>query len=131
MKLSFRCDHMCLLAQVAYLLMDVPENLKPLLFYRQETISHARWLTTASGYLRMFIVGYCVEPAQISRLQRMVSCIVCVYLPAFFAIHLKSSAAEGPSVMLFTRNLLLAYKEVDLPVFEAIWKHFFSMHRNG
>ena len=34
--------------------MDVPEILKPLLFYRQETISHARWLTTASGYLRMF-----------------------------------------------------------------------------
>ena len=49
--------------------MDVPENLKPLLFYRQETLSDARWLTTASGYLRMFIFGYCVEPAQISRLQ--------------------------------------------------------------
>ena len=26
--------------------------------------------------------------------------------------------------MLFTRDSLLAYKEVDLPVFEAIWKHF-------
>ena len=124
MKLSFRCDHMCLLALVAYLLMDVSENLKPLLFYRQETTSHARWLTTANGYLQMFIFGYCVESAQISRLQRMVSFIVCVYLPAFLAIHLKSSAAEGPSVVLFTRNLLLAYKEVDLPVFEAIWKHF-------
>ena len=49
---------------------------------------------------------------------------VCVYLPAFLAIHLKSSTAEGPSVVLFTRDLLLAYKEVNLPVFEAIWKHF-------
>ena len=39
MKLSFRCDYMCLLALDAYLLMDVPENLNPLLFYRQETIS--------------------------------------------------------------------------------------------
>ena len=111
MKLSFRCDHMCLLALVAYLLMDVSENLKPLLFYRQETRSHARWLTTASGYLRMFIFGYCIEPAHISRLHRMVSFIVCVCLPAFLAIHLKSSAAEGPSVVL-------------LPVFEAICKHF-------
>ena len=81
-------------------------------------------VTTASGYLRMFIFGYCVEPAQISRLQRMVSFIVCVSLPAFLAIHLKSSAAEGPSVVLFTRDLLLAYKEVDFPVFEVIWKHF-------
>ena len=136
MKLSLHCDHMCLLALVAYLLLDVPENLKPLLFYRQETISHARWLTTTSGYLRMFIFGYCVKPAQISRLQHMVSFIVCVYLPAFLAIHLKSSAAEaflaihlkssaaeGPSLVLFTREVLLAYKEVDLPVFEAIWKH--------
>ena len=123
-KVSFRCDHMCLLALVAYLLMDVPENLKPLLFYRQETISHARWLTTASRYLRLFIFEYCVELAQISRLQRMVLFIVCVYLPAFLAIHLKSSAAEGPSVVLFTRDLLLACKEVDLSVFAAIWKHF-------
>ena len=41
MKLSFRCDHMSLLALAAYLLMDVPENLKRLLFYRQETISQA------------------------------------------------------------------------------------------
>ena len=80
MKLSFSCDHMCLLALVAYLLMDVPENLKPLLFYRQETISHAQWLTTPSGYLRMFIFGYCVEPAQISRLQHMVSFIVFICL---------------------------------------------------
>ena len=81
-------------------------------------------MITASEYLRMFVFGCCVEPAQISRLQRMVSFIVCVYLPAFLAIHLKSSADEGPSVVLFTRDLLLAYKEVDLPVFEAIWKHF-------
>ena len=54
----------------------------------------------------------------------MVSFIVCVYLPSFLTIHFKSSAAEGPSVVLFTRDLLLAYKEVDLPVFDAIWKHF-------
>ena len=54
----------------------------------------------------------------------MISFIVSGYLPAFLAIHLKSLAAEGPSVVLFTRDLLLAYKEVDLPVFEAIWKHF-------
>ena len=57
----------------------------------------------------------------------MVSFIVCVYLPAFLAINLKSSAAEGPLVVLFTRDLLLAYKEVDLPVFEAIWKHFVQL----
>ena len=45
-------------------------------------------------------------------------------MPAFLAIHLKSSAADGPSVVLFTRDLLLAYKEVDLPVIAVILKHF-------
>ena len=107
-----------------FLLMDVLKNLKPLFFYRQETISHARWLTTASGYLRMFIFGYCVEPAQISRLQRMVSFIVCVYLPAFLAIHLKSSAAEGPSVVLFNKRFTTCIQGSWFASFEAIWKHF-------
>ena len=72
----------------------------------------------------MFIFGYFVEPAQISRLQCMVSFIVCVYLPAFLAIHLKSSAVEGPSVVLFTRDLLLAYKEVDLPAVFPLSRFF-------
>ena len=87
-------------------------------------------LTTTSGYLRMFIFGYCVEPAQISTLQRMVSFIVCVYLPAFLAIHLKSSAAEGPSVVLFTRDLLLAYKLI-CQFSRRFGSISFSMHRNG
>ena len=37
--------------------MDVPDNLKYLLEYRQEEISHSRWITTASGYLRLLIFG--------------------------------------------------------------------------
>ena len=87
-------------------------------------MSHARWITTASGYLKMLIFGYCVASQDIPKLRRIVSFIVCVYLPAFLAIHFKPSAAEGPSVVLFTRDLLLAYKDVDEPVFNAVWKHF-------
>ena len=67
------------------------------------------------------------SPRKFLRLQHMVLFIVYVYLLSFSAIHLKPSAAEGPSVVLFTRGLLLAYKEVDLPVFEAIWKHFVQL----
>ena len=52
------------------------------------------------------------------------SFIVCVYLPPFLAIHFKPSAAEGPSIVLFTRDLLLAYITVDEPVLNAVWKHF-------
>ena len=43
---------MCMLVLAAYIIMDVPDNLKHLLEYKQEEISHARWITTANGYLR-------------------------------------------------------------------------------
>ena len=39
---SFRNDQMCLLALACYIVMDVPDNLKHLLKYKQEEISHAR-----------------------------------------------------------------------------------------
>ena len=53
---SFRNDYLCLLVLASYLAMDVPDNLKYLLQYKQE-ISHSRWITTASGYLRLLIFG--------------------------------------------------------------------------
>ena len=48
---------MCLLVLASYLVIDVPDNLKYLLQYRQEEISHSRWITTASGSLRLLIFG--------------------------------------------------------------------------
>ena len=45
---SFRNDHMCLLALSCYILMEVLENTKPLLAYKQEVTCHARWITTVS-----------------------------------------------------------------------------------
>ena len=52
---SFRNDDMCLLALPHYILMKVPNNMKPLLAYKQEVSCHARWITTASAYLRLLI----------------------------------------------------------------------------
>ena len=53
----FRNDYLCLLVLASYLVWDVPDNLKYLLEYRQEESSHSRWITTASGYLRLLIFG--------------------------------------------------------------------------
>ena len=55
---SFRNDYLCLLVLASSLVMDVPDNLKYLLEYSQEEISHSRWITTASGYLRLLIFGF-------------------------------------------------------------------------
>ena len=54
---SFRNDYLCLLVLAFYLVMDEPDNLNYLLEYKQEEISHSRWITTASGYLRLLIFG--------------------------------------------------------------------------
>ena len=39
--------------------------------------------------------------------------VMTVYVPSFLLIHLKPSAAEGPRITLFQRDLLLAYREID------------------
>ena len=86
---SFRTDHLCLLALSSYLLMDVPENMKSLLAYKQEATCHTRWITTASGYLRLLIFDVChLDDAQKSKLIRLISYIVSIYVPSFLPIHI-------------------------------------------
>ena len=50
---GFRSDQMCLLVLSRHLFMDIPANLRSLLWYKQEEINHSRWLTAANGYVRM------------------------------------------------------------------------------
>ena len=52
---GFRSDQMCLLILSCKLFVDIPSNLKSLLWYTQEEISRSRWLTMANGYLRMLL----------------------------------------------------------------------------
>ena len=49
---SFRTDQLWMLVLACYAITDKPDNLKHLLFYKQERICHSRWITTATGYLR-------------------------------------------------------------------------------
>ena len=91
---SFRNDYMCLLALSCYILMEVLENMKPLLAHKQEATCHARWITTASAYPRLLIFDIChLDDYQKSKLNRLISHIISVYAPSFLLIHLKLSAA--------------------------------------
>ena len=122
---SLRSDHMCMLVLSAYLIIDVPENLKNLLTYKQEATCHARWVTTANAYLRLLIFNICdLGEVQRARLTRLVSYIVCVYVPSFLLIHLKPSAAEGPGITLFQRDLLLAFREIDPELADIALKYY-------
>ena len=60
-------------------LMDIPPNLNSLLWYKQEEISHSRWLTTANGYLRMLLFHSSDLTVEKTKLSRLVSYIVSVY----------------------------------------------------
>ena len=54
-KDNFRTDQMCMLMLACSIFMDVPAALKSLLLYKQKTLCHSRWITTASGYLRLYL----------------------------------------------------------------------------
>ena len=59
--------------------MDIPANLKSLLWYKQKEISHSRWLTTANGYLRMVLFHSSdLTTVEMTKLSRLVSYIVSV-----------------------------------------------------
>ena len=50
---------------------------------------------------------------QRARLIKINSYILSVYIPSCFEIHLKPSAAQGPSITLFQRDLLFAWREIE------------------
>ena len=111
---GFRSDQMYLPVLSCQLFMDIPANLKSLLWYKQEEISHSRWMTTANGNLRMLLFHFSnLTTVEKTNLSRLVSCIVSVYLPLFLMTHLKPHACEGPFVTLFQTDLLLAFEAVD------------------
>ena len=51
---GFWSDQMCLLVLSCQLFMDIPANLKSLLWYEQEEISYCRWLITANVICECF-----------------------------------------------------------------------------
>ena len=109
------------------LLEELPENMKPLLTYEQEAACHARWVTTASGYvcLLIFNVGQ-LDDQQKSKLIGLISYIVSVYVPSFLLIHLKPCAAKGPEITLFQHNLLFACREIDSELADLALKYFYE-----
>ena len=104
---SFRSDQLCMLVLACYIIADIPQNVKNLLFYKQEKVYHSRWITTANGFTRTLIFNSRnLTVAQKNKLQKIVSCIISLYIPSFLMIHLHPKAPEGPFFSLFQRDLL-------------------------
>ena len=105
----------------------LPENMEPLLAYKQEATCRARWLTTASGCRHLLQFDVCrLDERERAKLIGLISYVVSVYIPSFVTIQLKPLAAEGPGITLFERNLLLAYNEIDSELAEVALKYFYD-----
>ena len=100
-KDNFRTDQMCMLVLTCSICMDVPAALKSLLLYKQETLCHSRWITTASGYLRLYLFNSDKLSDKKIKLTKLISYTVSVYVPCFIMIHLKPKACDGPFLTLF------------------------------
>ena len=86
--------------------------MKKYLYYRQETIIHARWMTTANGYLRLKMFDiYDLDSNQQQVLDNIVQFIVDVYTPAFCSNFLHPSAVQGPKVIKKIRDFMRAAAE--------------------
>ena len=122
---SFRSDQVCMLVLACYIITDIPENLKNLLLYKQERICHSRWITTANGYLRTLLLNVGnLSTDQKMKLQKIVSYILCVYVPSFLMIHLNPRVPEGPFLNLFQRDLLFAFRQIEPAVANVAMKYF-------
>ena len=95
------------------------------MFYEQESTCHSRWVTTANGYLRMLIFNLGnFSSDQQHKLKKIISYIISVYVPSFIMIHLNPQAAQGPSLSLFQRDLILAYRQLEPDIADVVWKYF-------
>ena len=116
-----------MLVLTCYIIAEVPDNLKNLLFYKQEKVCHSRWTTTANGYMRTLIFNPSnLTATQKAKLQKIVSYIIYVYVPSFLMVHLHPKAPEGPFLCLFQRELLCSYFEIEPNISEVAMKYFLS-----
>ena len=84
-------------------------NMKKCFFYAQETIGHARGLTSENGCLRMKLFNtHDLSIEQKTSSHKIVQFIVHAHGPSFFEIYFNTSAIQGPKVVLNTRDFTKA-----------------------
>ena len=108
-KKSIRDDQAVLLVLSCRTFCQIPMKLKKYLYYQQESIHHARWMTVANGYLRILNFNlFNLDEDQTESLLNICQFVLDVYVPLFCSIYLNPSVVEGPHLTLLTRDLMKA-----------------------
>ena len=121
-KKLLRDDQMCLLVWTAKVSgIDIPTSLRKYLSYKQEQHGFARWITSATGYLRIYCsVSRTTEQINLQQkmnLKLICEFIVAVYTPSWMDIFYRPSAPAGPQCVLNLRDRLLdAADFYDIPL---------------
>ena len=121
-KKLLRDDQMCLLVWTAKVTgIDIPASLKKFFSYKQEQHGFARWITSATGYLRIYCsVSGTTEQINLQQkmnLKLICEFIVAVYTPSWMDNFYRPSAPEGPQCVLNLRDHLLdAADFYDIPL---------------
>ena len=128
-KKSIRDDQAVLLVLSCRTFCQIPMKLKKYLYYQQESIHHARWMTVANGYLRILNFNlFALDEEQTESLLNISQFIVDVYVPLFCSIYMNPSVVEGPQLTILTRDLMkasnpeiVAYAKPTFIRYGAVW----------
>jgi len=108
-KKSIRDDQACLLTLACATYRTVPEKWRKYLFYDQEIVHHARWMTKANGYLRILLFSpFNLTSDQQNVLHNVCKYVIDVYAPMFISIFTHPSVVDGPYLTLLNRDLMHA-----------------------
>ena len=132
-KATVRDDQATMLVLACSTFRSIPpassskSNYYKYIYYKQETLSHARWITTCNGYLRIKLFNlFDLSQPQKLALDNIVQFILDVYAPAFCNIFQHPSAVSGPKIVLDIRNMMKASGEVSLPAKSCFLRHAVS-----
>ena len=81
-------------------------------------VNHARWLTTANRFLRLWISENNFEEEDMRKLKLIVQFIVGVYYPMWFSVKVKHSWIEAPRHVL---EQVMLVREQEHNVQEIVW----------
>ena len=89
-------------------------------------VNHARWLTTANMFLRLWISDNNFNDEDLRKLKLIVEFIVGVYYPMWFSVKVKHNWVEAPRLVL---EQVMLVREQEHNVQEIVWLFVASSSR--
>ena len=77
-------------------------------------VSHARWLTTANRFLKLWVSDHGFDGDNLKNLEMIVEFIVTVYYPVWFQCKVKHHVSLGPNQLLMQVHLVIEHMRTEV-----------------